>query len=118
MGAITPTLPNHLPIDALRCATERSQADSGCWPAQIVTAVAIYQVDNGHPPAQLAELVPAYLAVVPSDLGVAFSYRILRKGSKISIQSGIPQLVLAHSQALLEGNGFEFPAPVPGKSLK
>lgn len=46
--------------------------------SQLVTALALYQVDHGKPPDQLDALIPTYLTAVPDDLitGQPFRYGI------------------------------------------
>jgi hypothetical protein len=85
---------------------------------QLVTALALYQAENGSPAAKLDALVPAYLTALPIDpyTGEPFHYRI-SQGEEIG-----HQVTLAPGQALIwSGNhpsaqetpvSFRLPVPV------
>jgi hypothetical protein len=85
---------------------------------QLVTAVALYQAEKGKLPAQLDELVPAYLKTLPIDpyTGQSFGYRI-SKGEEINgfFPSGTEvDRHLRPGQALMysEGSLYNFPVPL------
>jgi hypothetical protein len=91
--------------------------------ARLATAFALYQVDHGRPPAQLDELVPAYLTSMPLDpySGQPFHYRISR-GEELGDPTRGQTLTLAPGQALIWSNtrsanqqtqpSFVFPVPI------
>jgi len=84
---------------------------------EILTALGLYQADHQKAPAQLDDLVPAYLANMPIDpvSGNAFGYRISGGELIDLVNTGGPRLQLAPGQAVLfagEGtSAFYLPAP-------
>jgi hypothetical protein len=83
---------------------------------EIVTALALYYADHHKAPAQLDELVPAYVASLSFDpvTNRAFGYRI-SKGEKIDLPNNAPPLQLAPGQAVLFAGerAWAFYLPVP-----
>ena len=85
--------------------------------AQTVTALALYQADNGKPPAKLADLLPAYLKALPIDpyTGKPFDYRI-SKGEEINgffPSGGDVNRRLTPGQAVVWSAGSLYKFPVP-----
>jgi hypothetical protein len=73
--------------------------------AQLVAALALYQVDHGKPPAKLEDIVPNYLASLPNDpfTDGPFQYRIAKDRETVVIGPSInsAELTVVPGQALL-----------------
>ena len=82
--------------------------------AQLVTALALYQVDHGNPPAKLEDIVPAYLAELPVNpsAGGPFVYRIFA-GEKIHSRFGQSSTLALGQAYTVNANNPPLAYPVP-----
>jgi hypothetical protein len=93
---------------------------------ELIVALMRYQGDHGSPPQKLQDLVPAYLATLPTEpiIGGDFEYRVAMRLERIpsAINALIPEretdLILMPGQAVLSSRVKEnalYPVPLANK---